>query len=145
MLPLFKEKVLTLCMVDQPASTRGIMGSPNCVPGEGEYTSALQAVDSGFLYMGLSRFAAYVPPAAVTSKLDLRRCSGALLLDGVNNAAAAGRQARLDAKKYPDERALEEPMPTAALLMMRGVRCVATNTTATTSWANMELAQVGMR
>jgi hypothetical protein len=57
--------------------------------------------------------------------LDLRSCTAALLLDHMENAAAAAHQVQADNRKTEAERALQGPSQTAQLLMLRGVRSVA--------------------
>jgi hypothetical protein len=59
------------------------------------------------------------------AELDLGTCTAALVLDRLDNAAAAAHQTKVDNRKTAAERALEGPSQTAVLLMLRGVRSVA--------------------
>jgi hypothetical protein len=79
------------------------------------------------------------PHCQVVAAADLGGCSAALLFDRATTTAAAARQLRLDNRKPAAARALEGPTQTAALLLLRGVRCVVATTTATTTWANAQL------
>jgi hypothetical protein len=79
-------------------------------------------------------------PAQVVAGADLSGCGAAVVLDRADNEAAAARQTRLDNRKPAALRALESPTAAAALLLMRGARGAALGTTATTAWANAQLA-----
>lgn len=57
--------------------------------------------------------------------LDLRGCTAALLLDHLDNPAAAAHQVKADNRKTEAERAVQGPAQAALLLMLRGVRSVA--------------------
>jgi hypothetical protein len=59
--------------------------------------------------------------AQAVSQCDLRGVTAALLLDRLNDSAAAAAHARADSRKRPPELALEGPTHTAALLMLRCV------------------------
>lgn len=52
MLPYFKDKVLPVYGKDW----QGLMGAPNRVPAEAEYTNLLGGGSAGLLYFGMGRF-----------------------------------------------------------------------------------------
>lgn len=73
--------------------------------------------------------------------LDLSSCTAAVLLDRLDNsAAAAAHQSKSDNSKTEAERALEGPCQTAQLLMMRGVRAVAVSALPGTPHTHVHLA-----
>jgi hypothetical protein len=72
--------------------------------------------------------------------LDLNTCTAALLLDRLDNPAAAAHRIKADNCKTDAEKALEGPCQTALLLMLRGVRAVAVAALPGTPHTHLHLA-----
>ncbi|XP_049456510.1 cilia- and flagella-associated protein 46 isoform X3 [Epinephelus fuscoguttatus] len=81
---------------------------------------------SAFIYLGMERFMANIPPAKVAA-LNLSECRMALLFDLVQNNASVVRQSTLDMYKSAEQLALEKPLETALLLSLAGVSCIVLN------------------
>nr|XP_046258124.1 cilia- and flagella-associated protein 46 isoform X1 [Scatophagus argus] len=81
---------------------------------------------STFIYLGMERFMANIPPAKLAA-LNLSECCMAVLFDLVQNNASVLRQSNLDMYKSAGQLALEKPLETALLLSLGGVRCVVLN------------------
>ncbi|XP_056147442.1 cilia- and flagella-associated protein 46 [Lampris incognitus] len=79
-----------------------------------------------FIYLGMERFMANIPPAKL-APLNLSGCWMALLFDLVQNNSSILRQTNLDLHKSAGELALERPVETVALLSLCGVRCIVLN------------------
>mmetsp|Transcript_28006 Transcript_28006/g.68923 ORF Transcript_28006/g.68923 Transcript_28006/m.68923 type:complete len:2443 (+) Transcript_28006:56-7384(+) len=115
----------------------GAMGTPEGIPGEGEFQRLMSGAKS-ILYYGHGRFLSYVPASGVAC-IDLSQCRVALLACNTTNDEAQRKQARLDNRKTPAQRMLEDPYQTAALLSMRGVDTVVLPTFSCTSEGNAEM------
>jgi len=115
----------------------GAMGTTQGVPGHGECQRLMSGAKS-LVYYGHGRFLSYVPPSAVAC-VDLSHCAVAVLACGTSSVEAQRRQVRLDNRKSPAARALEEPYQTAALLSMRGVDTVVLPTFASSTEGNAEV------
>ncbi|XP_076025398.1 cilia- and flagella-associated protein 46 [Genypterus blacodes] len=89
-------------------------------------TEQLLSGCSAFIYQGMERFMANVPPAKL-AVLDLSGCRMALIFDLVQNNASAVRQSTLDMQKRLEHLALEKPLETAVLLSVTGVNSVVLN------------------
>eukprot|EP00899_Mesostigma_viride_P016074 jgi/Mesvir1/24468/Mv21832-RA.1 len=100
------------------------------IPGEGDCTRLLASAKT-FVYFGLGRLLAYLPPRAVVP-LHLKDLALALVVDRVGNEESLRTQAFADNRKSPRMRALEGPYETAALLSLRGVKTVVLNGMAST-------------
>ncbi|XP_032397492.1 cilia- and flagella-associated protein 46 isoform X2 [Etheostoma spectabile] len=81
---------------------------------------------SAFIYLGMERFMANIPPAKLAA-LNLSECHMALLFDLVQNNASVLRQSNLDLHKSEGQFDLEKPLKTALLFSMDGVGCIALN------------------
>ncbi|XP_044070722.1 cilia- and flagella-associated protein 46 isoform X2 [Siniperca chuatsi] len=81
---------------------------------------------SAFIYLGMERFMANIPPAKLAA-LSLSECRMALLFDLVQNNASVLRQSNLDMHKSAGQFALEKPLETALLLSLGGVGCIVLN------------------
>ncbi|XP_034754581.1 cilia- and flagella-associated protein 46 isoform X3 [Etheostoma cragini] len=79
---------------------------------------------SAFIYLGMERFIANIPPAKLAA-LNLSDCHMALIFDLVQNSASVLRQSNLDLHKSEGQLDLEKPLETALLLSMGGVGCIA--------------------
>uniref|UniRef100_UPI0037E7646D cilia- and flagella-associated protein 46 n=1 Tax=Semicossyphus pulcher TaxID=241346 RepID=UPI0037E7646D len=102
----------------------GFMGSKQ-TPSLSEMQQLLSRC-SAFIYLGMERFMANVPPGKLAA-LNLSECRVALLFDLVQNKASSVRQANLDMHKSSGRLALEKPLETALLLSLGGVGCIALN------------------
>ncbi|XP_045926168.1 cilia- and flagella-associated protein 46 isoform X3 [Micropterus dolomieu] len=97
-----------------------------------QYVSSLSEMEqllcrcSAFIYLGMERFMANIPPAKLAA-LNLSECRMALLFDLVHNNASVLRQSNVDMHKSAGQFALEKPLETALLLSMAGVGCIALN------------------
>ncbi|XP_042358180.1 cilia- and flagella-associated protein 46 [Plectropomus leopardus] len=78
---------------------------------------------SSFIYLGMERFMANIPPAKVAA-LNLSECRMALLFDLVQNNASAVHQSNLDVHESAGQLTLEKPLETALLLSLAGVGCI---------------------
>ncbi|XP_031140179.1 cilia- and flagella-associated protein 46 isoform X1 [Sander lucioperca] len=81
---------------------------------------------SAFIYLGMERFMANIPPAKLAA-LNLSECHMALLFDLVQNSASVLRQSNLDIHKSAGQFDLEKPLETALLFSMGGVGCIVLN------------------
>ncbi|XP_074502975.1 cilia- and flagella-associated protein 46 isoform X2 [Sebastes fasciatus] len=81
---------------------------------------------SAFIYLGMERFMANIPPAKLAA-LNLSECRMALLFDLVQNGASVLRQSNLDMHKSAGQLDLEKPLETALLLSLGGVGCIVLN------------------
>ncbi len=166
-IPWFQSNVLNQSYAKE---WKGLMGSPGRVPPEADALASLEGATS-LLWLGLGRFFSYVPPNVsqgaravvavataqalqpicvlacvcmplqVVSSLDLRGCDVAILLGRVNNEVAHQKQVYIDNRKSATERALEQHVRTAELLLARGVKTVVTGSMATTAAANTAALQ----
>ncbi|KAM3842817.1 cilia- and flagella-associated protein 46 [Diretmus argenteus] len=102
----------------------GLMGSTQ-TPSLSEVEQLLCKC-SAFVYLGMERFVANVPPAKL-AVLHLSECRMALLFDLVQNRASILRQSNLDMQKSAGQRALERPLETAILLSLGGVGSIVLN------------------
>ena len=105
------------------AGWHGAQGSSDGLPGEGECQRVLSSARGALMYFGHGRFMSYVPPPAIAC-LDMTQCRLALLACNTTNEAARAAQARLDNRKNEQEKRLEDPFRTAALLSTRGVETI---------------------
>eukprot|EP00775_Hariotina_reticulata_P008286 gene8286-8473_t len=121
----------------------GLLGQPHQTPAE-PVLAGLTAGSQGLLFLGPGRFMTLLAPQVIAD-LDMRDCTAALLLDRLYNSTASARQVHVDNRKYPDELQLEDPMNTALLLMMRGVKSAAVTTCTGTSYTHMQLATALMK
>ncbi|XP_075933471.1 cilia- and flagella-associated protein 46 [Anarhichas minor] len=78
---------------------------------------------SAFIYLGMERFMANVPPAKLAA-FNLSECRMALLFDLTQNSASVLRQSNLDMSKSAAQLDLEKPLETALLLSLCGVGCI---------------------
>ncbi|XP_059214821.1 cilia- and flagella-associated protein 46 [Centropristis striata] len=99
----------------------GFMGGKQ-TPGLCEVEQLLSRC-SAFLYLGMERFMANIPPAKVTA-LNLSDCRMVLLFDLLQNSSSVLRQSNLDMHKRVSQLSLEEPRQTALLMSLAGVGCV---------------------
>ena len=113
----------------------GAIGSVSQKVGEGE-ASHLFVNPNTMLFLGLHRFLAYVPPRIV-SRMNLRTCRLALVMDQISNESSSRRQSYLNHRKSNMERSLEEPFEASALLLMRGVSCVIMTSLPTVADSNL--------
>ncbi|KAK5853566.1 hypothetical protein PBY51_014708 [Eleginops maclovinus] len=81
---------------------------------------------SAFIYLGMERFLANIPPGKLTA-LNLCECRMALLFDLVQNNASVLRQSSLDMHKSARQLDLEKPLQTALLLSVGGVGSIVLN------------------
>ncbi|XP_070772644.1 cilia- and flagella-associated protein 46 [Enoplosus armatus] len=81
---------------------------------------------SAFIYLGMERFMADIPPAKLAA-LNLSECRMALLFDLVQNKASVLRRSNLDMHKSAGQLALEKPLEAALLLSLGGVGCIVLN------------------
>ncbi|XP_034078590.1 LOW QUALITY PROTEIN: cilia- and flagella-associated protein 46 [Gymnodraco acuticeps] len=81
---------------------------------------------SAFIYLGMERFMANIPPAKLTA-LSLCECRLVLLFDVVQNNASVLRQSSLDKHKSAGQLDLEKPLQTALLLSLGGVGSIVLN------------------
>ncbi|XP_041803927.1 cilia- and flagella-associated protein 46 [Chelmon rostratus] len=81
---------------------------------------------SAFIYLGMERFMANIPPGKLAA-LNLSECRMALLFDLVQNNASVLRQSDSDMHKSAGQCALEKPLETALLLSLGGVGCIVLN------------------
>ncbi|XP_070834007.1 cilia- and flagella-associated protein 46 [Chaetodon trifascialis] len=81
---------------------------------------------SAFIYLGMERFMANIPPGKLAA-LNLSECRMALLFDLVQNNASVLRQTHFDMHKSAGQRSLEKPLETALLLSLAGVGCIVLN------------------
>ncbi|XP_067091811.1 cilia- and flagella-associated protein 46 [Osmerus mordax] len=102
----------------------GFMGG-ECTPSVAEVEQLLTS-GSAFIFHGMERFLANIPPATLTA-LNLSECQMAVLFDLVQNSASMLRQSKLDVNKSERHMALEKPLETVLLLSLSGVRCVTLN------------------
>ncbi|XP_071380722.1 cilia- and flagella-associated protein 46 [Centroberyx affinis] len=102
----------------------GLMGSKQ-TPSLSEVEQLLCKC-SAFIYLGMERFMANVPPAKLAA-LNLSECRLALLFDLVQNSASILRQSNLDMQKSAGQLALEKPLETAVLLSLAGVGSIVLN------------------
>ncbi|XP_051232115.1 cilia- and flagella-associated protein 46 [Dicentrarchus labrax] len=102
----------------------GFMGSKQ-MPSLSE-TEQLLCRCSAFIYLGMERFMANIPPAKLAA-LNLSECRVALLFDLVQNNASVLRQSNFDMHKSAGQFALEKPLETALLLSLCGVSCIVLN------------------
>ncbi|XP_071337384.1 cilia- and flagella-associated protein 46 isoform X2 [Trachinotus anak] len=102
----------------------GFMGSEQ-MPSLSEMEQLLSRC-SAFIYLGMERFMANIPPAKLAA-LSLSECRIALLFDQVQNNTSFLRQSILDIHKSAGQLALEKPLETALLLSLAGVGCVVLN------------------
>ncbi|XP_030298554.1 cilia- and flagella-associated protein 46 isoform X3 [Sparus aurata] len=81
---------------------------------------------SAFIYLGMERFMANIPPAKLAA-LNLSECRMALFFDMVQNNASVFRQLNSDMHKSSEQFALEKPLETALLMSLGGVDCIVVN------------------
>ncbi|KAG7229994.1 hypothetical protein INR49_009714 [Caranx melampygus] len=81
---------------------------------------------SAFIYLGMERFLANIPPAKLVS-LSLSECRIALVFEQAQTNTSCLRQSVLDMHKSRGQLALENPLETALLLSLAGVGCVVLN------------------
>nr|XP_029134601.1 cilia- and flagella-associated protein 46 [Labrus bergylta] len=102
----------------------GFMGSRQ-TPSLSEMQQLLSRC-SAFIYLGMERFMANIPPGKLAA-LNLSECRMALLFDLLQNKASVVRQKNLDMHKSSEQLALENPLQAALLLSLGGVGCIALN------------------
>ncbi|KAM6997214.1 cilia- and flagella-associated protein 46 [Tautogolabrus adspersus] len=102
----------------------GFMGSKQ-TPSLSEMQQLLSRC-SAFIYLGMERFMANVPPGKLAA-LNLSECRMALLFDLLQNKASVVRQKNLDIHKSSEQLTLENPLQAALLLSLGGVGCIALN------------------
>ncbi|MFT7806045.1 cilia- and flagella-associated protein 46 [Arapaima gigas] len=106
-----------------------------------EYTPSLDQLQqwltscSGFIFNGLERFLATLPPSKLVG-LNLSDCRMVILLDLVQTCGSAVRQSRTDKQKSARQLSLERPVETALLLSLSGVRAIMLNQWHTTLRSN---------
>uniref|UniRef100_A0A8C3AXG8 Uncharacterized protein n=1 Tax=Cyclopterus lumpus TaxID=8103 RepID=A0A8C3AXG8_CYCLU len=81
---------------------------------------------SAFIYLGMERFMANIPPTKLAA-FNLSECRLALLFDLTQNSASILRQSNRDMFKRAAQLDLEEPLETALLLSLGGVGCIVLN------------------
>ncbi|XP_074531827.1 cilia- and flagella-associated protein 46 isoform X2 [Halichoeres trimaculatus] len=102
----------------------GVMGSKQ-TPSLLEMQQLLSRC-SAFIYLGMERFTANIPPEKQVA-LDLSECRLALLFDLVQNKSSVARLTNRDMYKSSVQLALEKPLQTALLLSLGGVSSIALN------------------
>ncbi|XP_068423801.1 cilia- and flagella-associated protein 46 isoform X2 [Clinocottus analis] len=102
----------------------GFMGSRE-TPSLSEMEQLLHR-SSAFIYLGMERFMANIPPAKLAA-FNLYDCRMALLFDLTQNSASVLRQSNLDIFKRAAQLDLEEPLETTLLLSLAGVGCIVLN------------------
>ncbi len=132
--PLSEEFTANIMPKYGPAWTGAIGSVPRKV-GEGE-ASHLFLNSSTMMFLGLHRFLAYVPPHTV-SRMNLRTCRLALIMDQISNESSSRRLSYLDHRKTHVERSLEDPFEATALLLLRGVSCVVMSSLPTVADSNV--------
>uniref|UniRef100_A0A1I8H6S5 ERCC4 domain-containing protein n=1 Tax=Macrostomum lignano TaxID=282301 RepID=A0A1I8H6S5_9PLAT len=96
----------------------GVTGDDHA-PSVGEYEVYLRE-GTGFIFYGMERFLAYVPPHAVAS-LGLTDCRLVALFDMAQTSQSFLRQSKIDVVKRSDQLRLEKPVETALLMTLAGV------------------------
>ncbi|XP_047458245.1 cilia- and flagella-associated protein 46 isoform X2 [Mugil cephalus] len=81
---------------------------------------------SAFIYLGMERFMANIPPAKLAA-LNLSDCRLALLFDRVQNNASVRRRSNPDAHVSAGQFEPDDPSQTALLLSLCGVGCIVLN------------------
>ncbi|XP_073337460.1 cilia- and flagella-associated protein 46 isoform X1 [Pagrus major] len=81
---------------------------------------------SAFIYLGMERFVANIPPAKLAA-LNLSECRMALFFDMVQKNASVPHQLNSDMHKSARQFALEKPLETALLMSLGGVGCIVLN------------------
>ena len=112
----------------------GAMGSLEGIPGEGECQRLMSGARS-MMYFGHGKLLSYVSPPAIAC-IDLSVCRLALLACNSTNKEAHATQTRLDSRKTDEEKGLDDPYKTAALLSIRGIDTVVLPTMASTTDTN---------
>ncbi|PAA91512.1 hypothetical protein BOX15_Mlig026945g4 [Macrostomum lignano] len=96
----------------------GVTGDDHA-PSVGEYEVYLRE-GTGFIFYGMERFLAHVPPHAVAS-LGLTDCRLVALFDMAQTSQSFLRQSKIDVVKRSDQLRLEKPVETALLMTLAGV------------------------
>lgn len=115
----------------------GAVGSSEGIPGEGECQRLMSGARS-MMYFGHGKLLSYVSPTAIAC-IDLGVCRLALLACNSTNKEAHATQTRLDSRKTDEEKCLDDPYKTAALLSVRGIDTVVLPTMASTTDTNAAL------
>ncbi|XP_078492369.1 cilia- and flagella-associated protein 46 isoform X3 [Ciona intestinalis] len=90
---------------------------------------------SAFIFYGMERFIAQLPPAKVAA-LNLDECQLALLIDKSQTNKSFRHQSKVDVDKTNTLLSIEKPLQTAMLLSLSGANCVCLNQWHTTSESN---------
>ncbi|XP_077976409.1 cilia- and flagella-associated protein 46-like [Styela clava] len=95
------------------------------VPSVGQWENLINGCES-FIFYGMERFFAHMPPSKVAA-LDLSGCQMVLLLDKAQTSKSFRHQSKVDVDKSDSLLALEKPLYTIMMLSLVGVNTVCSN------------------